>query len=117
MIQLIVQDLNSQAIEAILDDELYYIILDWNDTGQYWEFGIRNYAYRTLVDGICVVPNYPLLIQFQYSDLPPGDLQCVNVADVDGPPPRDGFGSGNFILVYTTREEVLNPSLLQQYVI
>jgi len=117
MIVLDIADLNSQAIEAVLDDTMYYIILDWNETGQYWEFGIRNYAYRTLVDGICVVPNYPLLTQFQYADLPPGDLQCVNVQDVNGPPARDGFSSGQFIFIYTTREEVLNPSLITVNVI
>ena len=57
MISLAVSDLNSQAIEAILDDELFYIILDWNDSGQYWEIGVRNSAYQTLVDGISMVPN------------------------------------------------------------
>lgn len=107
MLLLEVLDANSQAIEAVLDDQLYYVIMDWNETGQYWEMGIRNYAYQTLVDGICVAPNYPLLKQFQYPDLPPGDLQCVNVKDVNGPPDRDGFTSGQFQMIYATFLETL----------
>lgn len=98
-------DLNSQAIEAVLDGELFYIILDWNDEGAYWEMGIRNSAYQTLVDGICVVPNMPLLYQFKYPDMPRGDLQVICVADVDGPPPRDGFVTQRFELLYTTADE------------
>jgi hypothetical protein len=108
MMTISVIDANSQAIEAVLDDQTYYIILDWNDTGQYWEMGIRNYAYQTLVDGICVAPNFPLLKQFKYVDLPPGDIQCVNVNDIDGPPSRDDFTSGNFQMIYMEYVDLLN---------
>jgi hypothetical protein len=107
MIVLPIADLNSQSIEAVLDDDLYYIIIDWNETGQYWEMGIRNSLYRTLVDGICMVPNYPLLRQFKYPDLPPGDLQVVCDSDVNGPPARNQFANERFQLIYTTAAELL----------
>ena len=107
MILIQVDDLNSQSIEAVLDNELYYLILDWNETGQYWEIGIRNSAYITVVDGICAVVNYPLLAQFQYPDMPPGDLQVVCTAFVNGAPPRDGFATGVYQLIYATAEEAL----------
>jgi len=107
MILLPVADLNSQAIECVLDDLLYYIILDWNDSGAYWEMGIRNSAYRTLVDGICVAPNYPLLKQFKYPDMPRGELQVVHVGYINGPPGRNGFVTGEYNLIYTTQEELL----------
>lgn len=107
MILIEVSDLNSQSIEAVLDDDLFFIILDWNDSGQYWHMAIRNSAYATLVDGICAVPNYPLLKQFKYPDLPNGDLQIVYTNDIDGPPPRDGFERGIYQLVYLTEQEVL----------
>ena len=107
MLLLPVADVNSQSIEAVLDDELFYIILDWNDTCQYWEMGIRNSAFVTLVDGICVVPNYPLLRQFHYPDLPLGELQVVVIEDVNGPPPRSGFFStGHWQLIYITAAEL-----------
>lgn len=106
MIVLPIADLNSQSIEAVLDDELYYIILDWNDEAQYWEMGIRNSSYQTLVDGVCVVPNYPLLQQFKYPDMPRGEFQVTRIGNTNGPPPRNGFNTKEFQLIYTTSEEL-----------
>ena len=103
-----VVDMNSQAIESVLDNTLYYIILDWNETSQYWELGIRNSAYQTLVDGVCVVPNYPLLQQFKFRDMPRGDIQCVYTNNVNVPPPRDGFVTGNFELIYLEAQDLLD---------
>ena len=107
MIVLPVADLNSQAIEAVLDDELFYIVLDWNEDGQYWQMGIRNSAYRTIVDGISVVPNYPLIWQFRYTDMPKGELQVIRIDDGNGAPPRDGFSSGIYQLIYMTSADIL----------
>lgn len=107
MILLPVADLNSQSIEAVLDDVLFYITLDWNESGQHWEMSIRNSSYVTLVAGICAVPNYPLLTQFHYPDMPSGDLQIVYTNDVDGAPPRDGFVRDIYQLIYMTEQEVL----------
>jgi len=107
MIVLTISDLNSQAIEAILDDELFYIIIDWNDSGQYWEMGIRNSAYQTLVDGIAMVPNYPLLYQFRYADMPKGDFQLVRANYDNDPPTRDELVTTKYELVYMTRADIL----------
>jgi hypothetical protein len=112
MIVLTISDLNSQAIEAILDDELFYIIIDWNDSGQYWEMGIRNSSYQTLVDGIAMVPNYPLLWQFRYMDMPLGDLQLVRVNNDNGPPTRDDILTIKYQLVYITRNDILGINAL-----
>ena len=69
-----VADLNSQAIEATLDDTLFYIIMNWNQSGGYWTMSIRNSAYQTIIESISVSANYPLTYQFRYSDMPLGDL-------------------------------------------
>src|SRR4051812_5344337 len=97
-----VQDWNSQAIEATLDDVLFYIVLDWNESGQYWEMGIRNSSYETLIDGIAVVPNFPLTYQFRYEETPTGMLFAQTKLPTNGHIPRDGFSSGNCELVYYT---------------
>lgn len=102
-----VADLNSQAIEATLDNELYYIILNWNQTAGYWSMNIRGSSYRTLINGICVSANYPLLWQFKYADLPPGEIMAVTKNYRSGPIPRDGFSSGIYELVYVTEEDIL----------
>lgn len=101
-----VADLNSQAIEATLDDILFYIILNWNESGGYWTMGIRNSGYQTIVNNIYLAPNYPLLRQFKYSDLPPGELGVGSNRLRNGPIPRDGFVSGEYQFIYTTAQEL-----------
>ena len=102
-----VADLNSQAIEAVLDDTLFYIILDWNESGQYWIMSIRNSAYRTLIDGSSVSANYPLTYQFRYSDMPAGELIAASANYRSGPIPRDGFSTGRYQLIYYTQQDLL----------
>lgn len=111
MFSISIRDLNSQAIESVLDNILYYIVLDWNDTGGYWTFAIRNSAYQTLIDGISLVPNYPLTKQFRYATMPPGEL-LVNAKFRSGPIPRDGFTSGLYELVYLTQQDLIDAGVL-----
>ena len=110
-----VADLNSQSIEATLDDVLFYIIIDWNDSGKYWEMGIRNSSYRTLVDGICMVTNYPLTYQFRYSDMPSGELVLVVTQKHDGAMGRDAFAKGLCQLLYYTEQELIDLGVLERY--
>jgi hypothetical protein len=110
-----VQDLNSQAIEAVLDNMLFYIVLDWNDTGQYWTMSIRNSSYQTLIDGISVSANFPLTWQFRYSDMPPGELQVNSSKLRSGPVPRDGFSSGAYQLIYYTYQDLVDLGLMPNY--
>jgi hypothetical protein len=112
MILLRVADLNSQAIEAVLDNVLYYIILDWNESGQYWGLGIRNSAYINILDGISVSANYPLTRQFRYSDMPAGELMVCSSDYRSGPVPRDGFATGRYELIYVTQDDLLTEGLL-----
>jgi hypothetical protein len=107
MFVLPIADMNSQAIESLLDDELFYIILDWNESGQYWEMGIRNSAYITVLDGICITPNNPLLKQFRYPDICRGELLMYIDKNFNGPPPRKGLSNNTFEFIYTPHEEML----------
>lgn len=107
-----VVDLNSQAIEAVLDDTLYYIVLDWNESGQYWTMSIRNSAYVTLVNGISVSANYPLTYQFRYSDMPAGEIWAASSNYRSGPVPRNGFSSGRYQLIYMTQQDLLVHGML-----
>ena len=110
-----VADENSQSIEVMLDRIQYYIVLDWNDSGQYWTMSIRNAAYATLADGISVSANFPLTWQFRYEDMPPGELYVVSAHYRNGPVPRDGFSSGKYQLVYQTMQELIDAGVWNQY--
>lgn len=101
-----VSDLNSQAIEATLDDELFYIILNWNQSRGHWTLSLRNAGYETIISSISISPNYSLIRQFRYSDLPPGELIVETMDFESGPIPRDGFVSGKYSLNYYTEQDI-----------
>lgn len=105
MIALDVIDENSQAIETVLDDELFYVSLDWNSSNESWSIGIRNASYETIIIGIAVVVNYALTKQFRYSTMPKGELFVAYPKDRNGPVPRDGFQKG-YELIYVPLAEV-----------
>lgn len=108
MFVLEIADQNSQAIEATLDDTVYYIIINWNESGQAWEMGVRDSAYNMLIDGIRIVPEYPLLKQFKYAEMPPGEI-AIHDYTLTGSNriPRDGFALGRYEMVYYTRDDLL----------
>lgn len=110
-----VADLNSQSIEATLDSILFYLILDWNDTGKYWSMGIRNASYTSLIDGISVSPNYGLTWQFRYADMPAGELTVGSSKKRSGPIPRDGFMTGEYQLIYQTYADLVELGIDMTY--
>ena len=106
MISLNVLDANSQAIEATLDDELFYIILNWNSSNFSWSMDIRNSSYVDIIRGVAVVVNFMLTFQFRYSTMPRGELMAVADNDRNGPIPRDGFTSKKYELIYIPFDEL-----------
>jgi hypothetical protein len=106
MFTLDIIDANSQAIEAVLDDTLFYIVLNWNESNHNWEMSIRNSAYSTILAGISLVPNYPLTYQFRYTEMPPGELMVISAKYRNGPIPRNGFEQ-DYELVYITQGELI----------
>lgn len=101
-------DANSQAIEATLDDVLYYIIVNWNESAQSWQMGIRDSAYNLLIDGIRMVPNFPLLTQFKYAEVPDGELIIHDYTLTKSQRiPRDGFLLERYELVYYTVDDIV----------
>lgn len=100
-------DQNSQAIESDLDDTVYYIVINWNESAQAWEMGVRDSGYNLLITGIRMVPMYPLLQQFKYPELPPGELIVHDYTLTQSRRiPRNGFQTQRYMLVYYTKEDI-----------
>jgi hypothetical protein len=107
MILIPVFDANSQVIEAVLDDELYYLVINWNSTNHSWTLDIRNANYEALIFGIALVVNFPLTAQFRYSVMPNGELMVTAPKDRNGPVPRNGFEEDQpYEFIYLTQEEM-----------
>lgn len=98
-------DANDQLLEVELDGETFFVRLSWNSEAAFWVTEIQNYNQETLVAGVIVVPNVPLLARFHYLDVPPGELMALLPGD-DSTIPRDGFLTGKASLIYMTEAEV-----------
>lgn len=77
----------------------------WNDRGGFWTLSIRTPAGASLLEGVKVVPNYPLLKSYHKPGIPPGELLVIT-ADTKQTVGRDDFTAGAATLVYATEDEV-----------
>jgi hypothetical protein len=98
-------DANDMLIEVELDEETYFLHIGWNTEAATWSMEIENYNKQTIVAGIVLVPNTPLLALYKYLEVPAGELIVVMMDD-NTVPGRDSFNDGTASLVYLTAEEV-----------
>lgn len=105
MFEITTIDANDQLLEVELDGETYFVRLGWNSEAEQWAMEVQNYNQETLVAGIVVVPNVPLLARFHYLALPPGELMALVLGDTAGIP-RDGFRKGLASLIYIPAAEI-----------
>lgn len=99
-------DANDIVFLATLDDGQYKLRMLWNDSGGFWTLSVRQSDGTSLVEGIKVVPNYPLLRQYHKPDVPPGELLAIVTDDTKITIGRDDFSGGSVSLVYVTEDEV-----------
>ncbi len=105
MFEILTIDANDQLLEAELDGETYFVRLSWNSEASHWAMEIQNYNQETLVAGIIVVPNVPLLARFHYLAVPEGELMALVLGDTAGIT-RDGFVTGLASLIYIPAAEI-----------
>jgi len=99
-------DANDIVFKAILDGVKYKLRMLWNPSGGYWTLGIRAEDGTSLLEGIKVVPNYPLLRQCRRSNLPPGELLAITQNDSLAIIGRDDFTDGKVVLTYVAEAEL-----------
>ncbi len=105
MIQIAVVDENDSLTEVVLDEETFFLHLAWNSEAEFWTLGIENASKDTIIEGIAVVPDYPLLDRYRGPGMPAGDIIAV------APDRRDGISrsdlpEGIVALVYVTAADL-----------
>lgn len=91
MILIPMKDQNSFTLEASLDGVSFVLRFDWNVSADFWTMAIFNAKNETVLRGVVLVPNTPLLRQFRSRAVPAGEF----VAYLDEPP-RD-LGRMDFV--------------------
>jgi hypothetical protein len=71
-LEIFVPDYNDSFSKVELDGKEYLLRFTWSDTTQRWTFGIFTVLREPIVEGVKVVPHFPLLLQYIDDRLPTG---------------------------------------------
>lgn len=63
---------NDYLCRTMLDGELCVLHLSYNSTGDFWTIGFCNDEGEPIVDGIRLVPNFPLNVWYTSYSVPQG---------------------------------------------
>lgn len=90
-LEIYVPDMNDSFSRVILDGTEYLLRFTWNDTKQRWHFGIYTVLREPIVQGLKLVPQFPINMQYIDARLPAGvfgvytNLEAVGRKDfIDG---------------------------------
>lgn len=97
--------LNDQQIQMTLDNVVFFIHLAYNSETDSWALGLMDANSQTLIDGISIVPDYPLLSRVRRSTFPAGEILCIS-PDGRGTVNYDALVDGVCQLIYYTLAEV-----------
>lgn len=106
MLKIPLLDANSQLVEIDLDNNTYFLGVDWNPEGEFWTLSIEDYNHSAIVSGACIVPDSPLIFRHKYLPVPPGEFVAVT-KDKRNVISRDDFSSGAVSLIYIEASEVI----------
>jgi len=62
-----------------LDGDIFILEFAWNALNEFWTMSIYNRDLIPLLHGVKIVPNYPLLAQYVFTDKPKGEIICHNI--------------------------------------
>ncbi len=97
-VQIEVPDMNDSLSRIVLMNTPYYIRFTYNDTEDYWKFGVYDSKQNPLVIGIKIVPQFPLNLFYGASKLPDGVFGVYTKKDRVG---RNDFldGTAKFVFI------------------
>ena len=98
-----VPDENDSMVDIVLDDVFYILRFTYNDTKDYWTFGVYDDAENPIAIGMKIVPGTPCNIFFGATQLP-GVFGVITNLDRVG---RDDFvnGKAEFVFISETAED------------
>jgi hypothetical protein len=67
-----VPDMNDSFSRVVLDETQYFIRFTWNDTAERWSFGLYTIQKEPIVQGLRMIPQFPLNLQIAREDVPKG---------------------------------------------
>lgn len=96
-----VPDMNDSVSRVVLAGTPYLIRFTYNDTKDYWKFGLYNTQNEPIVIGIKIVPRFPLNVFYGVTKLPYGVFGVITNLDRIG---RDDFANGKAQFIFCPAE-------------
>ena len=90
---------NDFIMRVMLDGALYIIHMSYNSTGDFWTLGFLTSDETPIVDGIKIVPNFPLNFWYMPYDVPQGLIWVKSSAERIG---KNAFSDGSAKLCYVS---------------
>lgn len=103
MLYITVPDMNDSMSGITIDGEEFVIRFTYNETGDYWSFGIYDVDEQPIIAMTKIVPNFPINHFFTYSDLPDGIFGAISDEEKIG---RYSFKEGKAKFVYIPNKEM-----------
>ena len=95
--EITVPDMNDSISRITLDEQMFYIRFTYNDTDDYWSFGLYEDPDVPIAIGIKIVPGIVLNLFFGLRQLPNGAFGCKSQLDRVG---RNDFVDGLAKFIY-----------------
>ena len=92
-----VPDMNDSISRIVLSGTPYQIRFTYNDTGDYWKFGLLNTLGEPIIQGMKIVPRFPLNIFYTVAKIPAGIFGVRTKLERIG---RNDFKNGNASFIF-----------------
>lgn len=96
-------DMHDSFSRVVLNNTEYLIRFTYNDTGDYWTFGLYDGEQRPLAAGIKIVPNSPLNFFYPCNGLPDGTFGVISDLDRIG---RRAFQDGRTKFIFIPNQDL-----------
>lgn len=105
MMRLPVLDANDSLLEVEFEGDVFFLRMSWNSEGEFWSLGLEDYTHNTILAGVRVVPDSPLLGMFRNLPVPKGEIYAVLFDTTRQDFLRNDFLDGSAELIYVASDE------------
>lgn len=103
MVYIKVPDMNDSVSSMVIDGKEYRLRFTYNERYDYWSFGLYNAKQEPIVAMTRIVPNFPIMFFYTFTDMPDGIFGCLSDKDTVG---RNAFNEKTAEFVYIPNSDL-----------
>lgn len=101
-ITIAVPDMNDSFSRVVLNGTAYLMRFTWNDAAQRWMWGLYTTDRTAIIEGVKVVPSFPINLPYGHLGLPAGAFGAISELEAVG---RQDFLNGNAQFVFMAAQQ------------